>query len=62
MKPDPRPAPMLLSGLGVDDVKVKTGLTYGQIAVAVWQSPHRDALRPYHKLTLSRAAEELGLK
>ena len=57
MTVDPRPASMLLSGFGVDDVKFKTGLTYGEIAVAVWQSPHRDTLRPHHRIALNRAAE-----
>lgn len=52
---DPRPVDMLLRGYGVDDVRVKTGLSYGEIVRIVWQSSHRDALRPHHKIALSRA-------
>ena len=57
---DPRPVDMLLRGYGVDDVRVKTGLSYGTIAIRISMSPHRDALEPWRKLALARAQAERG--
>ena len=54
---DPRPVDMLLRGYGVDDVKVTTGLSYSEILKLIWQSSHRDALLPHHRLAMRRAIE-----
>lgn len=57
MTNDPRPVQMLLDGYGVDDVRVRTGLRWSQIATMIRKSPHRYALRPYYRLVMSRAVK-----
>lgn len=55
---DPRPVQMLLDGYGVDDVRVRTGLRWSQIAMLIRKSLHRYTLRPYYRLVIRRAVSD----